>query len=78
MPCQYACKYGDGSSTSGYFVSDNIHLAKVSGNGQTTILNGNVTFGWVFMFSLSIRKHKVLKGKENHNKLFSSFYRLSD
>ncbi|XP_023739106.1 aspartic proteinase 36 [Lactuca sativa] len=45
MPCQYACKYGDGSSTSGYFVSDNIHLAKVSGNGQTTILNGNVTFG---------------------------------
>ncbi|KAL4578838.1 hypothetical protein LXL04_014969 [Taraxacum kok-saghyz] len=45
MLCPYACKYGDGSSTSGYFVTDAIHIAKVSGDGQTSILSGNVTFG---------------------------------
>ncbi|XP_071702250.1 aspartic proteinase 36-like [Rutidosis leptorrhynchoides] len=45
MLCAYAVAYGDGSSTSGFFVTDNIKLSQVSGNRQTTSMSGNVTFG---------------------------------
>ncbi|XP_047328464.1 aspartic proteinase 36-like [Impatiens glandulifera] len=43
--CPYTVTYGDGSSTAGYFVKDIVQLDKPSGNLQTTILNGSVSFG---------------------------------
>ncbi|KAM0043565.1 putative nepenthesin [Helianthus debilis subsp. tardiflorus] len=45
MYCSYSVKYGDGSSTTGYFVRDTIQLDRVSGNLQTTFLNGSIAFG---------------------------------
>lgn len=43
--CQYGVTYGDGSSSLGYFVKDNIQLDRASGNLQTTPMNGSVAFG---------------------------------
>lgn len=37
--------YGDGSTTTGYFVSDSLQYNQVSGDGQTRYGNGSVTFG---------------------------------
>lgn len=45
MLCNYNIAYGDGSTTSGYYVKDNIQLDKVTGNHQTTSTNGTVIFG---------------------------------
>ncbi|KAH9606743.1 hypothetical protein KSS87_009526 [Heliosperma pusillum] len=45
MLCLYEVTYGDGSSTSGYFVEDTFHYDKVTGNQQTTIGNSSVVFG---------------------------------
>ncbi|KAI3802349.1 hypothetical protein L1987_30480 [Smallanthus sonchifolius] len=45
MYCSYSVKYGDGSSTAGYFVRDIIRLDRVSGNLQTTFINGSIAFG---------------------------------
>ncbi|KAJ0741843.1 putative nepenthesin [Helianthus annuus] len=45
MLCAYSVTYGDGSSTSGFFVKDNVTLAQVSGDRQTTSMSGNVIFG---------------------------------
>ncbi|KAI7739628.1 hypothetical protein M8C21_000697 [Ambrosia artemisiifolia] len=45
MYCSYSVKYGDGSSTAGFFVRDTVQLDRVSGNLQTTFLNGSVAFG---------------------------------
>lgn len=44
-PCEYQVTYGDGSSTSGYFVKDFIHFDQVSGNLKTTSMNGSIAFG---------------------------------
>ncbi|PKU73443.1 aspartic proteinase-like protein 2 [Dendrobium catenatum] len=44
-PCQYTVLYGDGSSTTGYFVTDNVQYNHVSGNHQTKIATASVTFG---------------------------------
>lgn len=43
--CPYSVVYGDGSSTTGYFVKDTLHFNKVTGNGQTGPTNGSVIFG---------------------------------
>ncbi|KAA8538850.1 hypothetical protein F0562_025542 [Nyssa sinensis] len=43
--CPYRVTYGDGSSTMGYFVKDNVQLDRVSGNRQTTSMNGTIVFG---------------------------------
>lgn len=43
--CPYNVKYGDGSSSSGYFVKDNIQLDRASGNLQTSSMNGTIAFG---------------------------------
>lgn len=43
--CQYNVVYGDGSSTAGYFVKDFVQFDRVSGNFQTTSMNGSVIFG---------------------------------
>ncbi|PKI45096.1 aspartic proteinase-like protein 2 isoform X1 [Punica granatum] len=43
--CEYNVVYGDGSSTSGYFVKDSVHLDQVTGNLQTSSANGTVVFG---------------------------------
>ncbi|XP_042374660.1 aspartic proteinase 36-like isoform X1 [Zingiber officinale] len=45
LPCQYSVLYGDGSSTTGYFVTDTIQYDQVSGNHQTKPVNASVTFG---------------------------------
>ncbi|KAI0492736.1 hypothetical protein KFK09_027012 [Dendrobium nobile] len=44
-PCQYTVLYGDGSSTTGYFVTDNVQYNHVTGNHQTKIATASVTFG---------------------------------
>ncbi|KAH9670733.1 hypothetical protein KPL70_017091 [Citrus sinensis] len=43
--CEYVVTYGDGSSTSGYFVRDIIQLNQASGNLKTAPLNSSVIFG---------------------------------
>ncbi|KAL6976987.1 hypothetical protein U1Q18_025771 [Sarracenia purpurea var. burkii] len=43
--CRYGITYGDGSSTVGYYVRDSIQLDQISGNLQTTPMNGTVAFG---------------------------------
>ncbi|KNA09451.1 hypothetical protein SOVF_153530 [Spinacia oleracea] len=43
MLCQYEVTYGDGSTTSGYFVEDLFQYDKSSGNSQTG--NGSIVFG---------------------------------
>ncbi|KAI3735803.1 hypothetical protein L6452_15318 [Arctium lappa] len=43
--CSYSITYGDGSSATGYFVKDIVQLDRVSGDHQTTSMNGNVAFG---------------------------------
>ncbi|WVZ75419.1 hypothetical protein U9M48_023470 [Paspalum notatum var. saurae] len=43
--CQFRITYGDGSSTTGFFVTDVVQYDQVSGNGQTTPSNASVTFG---------------------------------
>uniref|UniRef100_A0A0E0GZ88 Peptidase A1 domain-containing protein n=1 Tax=Oryza nivara TaxID=4536 RepID=A0A0E0GZ88_ORYNI len=45
LPCEYSVTYGDGSSTTGYFVSDLLQFDQVSGDGQTRPANSTVTFG---------------------------------
>ncbi|KAK3145081.1 hypothetical protein QOZ80_4AG0322760 [Eleusine coracana subsp. coracana] len=45
VPCEYSVMYGDGSSTTGFFVTDALEYDQVSGNGQTRPANGSVTFG---------------------------------
>ncbi|XP_074292358.1 aspartic proteinase 36-like [Silene latifolia] len=45
MACQYEVTYGDGSTTSGFFVEDTFHFNKVTGLNQTTPGNGSVVFG---------------------------------
>ncbi|KAF8677106.1 hypothetical protein HU200_046571 [Digitaria exilis] len=45
VPCEYNVVYGDGSSTTGFFVTDVLQFDQVTGNGQTQPGNGTVTFG---------------------------------
>lgn len=45
VPCEYSVMYGDGSSTTGYFVTDFLQYDQVSGDGQTRHANASVTFG---------------------------------
>ncbi|GAB2272677.1 hypothetical protein Dimus_007500 [Dionaea muscipula] len=45
LSCTYAELYGDGSSSTGYFVKDTIQYDQVSGDLQTTAANGSVSFG---------------------------------
>lgn len=43
--CEFSITYGDGSATSGYFIRDNVHFSRATGNLQTTAMNGSVAFG---------------------------------
>lgn len=45
MPCHFQVSYGDGSSTAGFFVKDNIQFDQVSGDLKTTSMNGSIAFG---------------------------------
>lgn len=47
LPCQYSVLYGDGSSTTGYFVTDVLHYDQVTGDSLTRAANASVTFGYV-------------------------------
>ncbi|MCD7447277.1 hypothetical protein HAX54_026396 [Datura stramonium] len=44
-PCDFQVSYGDGSSTAGFFVKDNIQFDQVSGDLKTTSMNGSIAFG---------------------------------
>ena len=46
-PCLYSITYGDGSSTTGFYVTDVLQYNQVSGNGQTGLANTSITFGCV-------------------------------
>ncbi|PIN01837.1 Aspartyl protease [Handroanthus impetiginosus] len=45
MNCEYSVTYGDGSRTEGYFVRDYFRLDRVTGNLQTSAMNGSIAFG---------------------------------
>uniref|UniRef100_A0A0D9W3I4 Peptidase A1 domain-containing protein n=1 Tax=Leersia perrieri TaxID=77586 RepID=A0A0D9W3I4_9ORYZ len=45
LPCEYSVMYGDGSSTTGFFVSDLLRFDQVSGDGRTRPANSTITFG---------------------------------
>ncbi|XP_021313607.1 aspartic proteinase-like protein 2 isoform X2 [Sorghum bicolor] len=45
VPCEYSVMYGDGSSTTGFFVTDALQFDQVTGDGQTQPGNATVTFG---------------------------------
>ncbi|KAL4193063.1 hypothetical protein AMTRI_Chr06g197470 [Amborella trichopoda] len=45
VACPYGVEYGDGSTTSGFYVQDYIQYERVSGNFQTTPANASVVFG---------------------------------
>ncbi|XP_008794007.2 aspartic proteinase 39-like [Phoenix dactylifera] len=43
--CSYSFQYGDGSSTSGYYVSDTLHFGTRNGNDQTANSSATIVFG---------------------------------
>lgn len=43
--CEYSVTYGDGSRTEGYFVKDYFRFDQVTGNLQTSPMNGSIAFG---------------------------------
>ncbi|KAG6427628.1 hypothetical protein SASPL_111874 [Salvia splendens] len=45
MNCEYAVTYGDGGKTEGYFVRDTFRFDRVTGNRQTSPMDGSVAFG---------------------------------
>lgn len=44
-PCSYSFQYGDGSGTSGYYVSDTLHFDTVIANEQTLNSSATIAFG---------------------------------
>ncbi|XP_062207050.1 aspartic proteinase 36-like isoform X2 [Phragmites australis] len=44
-PCGYTFTYGDGSGTSGYYVSDTMYFDTVMGNEQTANSSASIVFG---------------------------------
>ncbi|XP_073129824.1 aspartic proteinase 36-like isoform X2 [Henckelia pumila] len=45
LNCEYIVAYGDGSRTEGYFVRDFFKLAQVTGNLQSSLMDGYIAFG---------------------------------
>ncbi|KAL0403376.1 UNVERIFIED_CONTAM: Aspartic proteinase-like protein 2 [Sesamum radiatum] len=45
MNCAYTVTYGDGTKTEGYYVQDDFKLDQVTGNHQTSAMNGSIAFG---------------------------------
>ncbi|KAG6389161.1 hypothetical protein SASPL_150620 [Salvia splendens] len=43
--CEYSVAYADGGTTRGYFVRDNFRFNQVTGNLQTSTMDGNIAFG---------------------------------
>ncbi|KAG6391001.1 hypothetical protein SASPL_148747 [Salvia splendens] len=43
--CEYSVAYADGGTTGGYFVRDNFRFNQVTGNLQTSTMDGNIAFG---------------------------------
>lgn len=46
VACPYSVTYGDGSSTTGYFVKDYLSFNQVNGNFHSSPANSTVIFGW--------------------------------
>jgi len=47
--CSYIFQYGDGSGTSGYYVSDTMHLDTIFEGSVSTNSSAPVVFGWALM-----------------------------
>lgn len=47
MSCPYSITYGDGSTTTGFYVKDYLTFNQVNGDLQTTPANSSVIFGSV-------------------------------
>lgn len=45
--CSYTFQYGDGSGTSGYYVSDLLHLQTILEGSMTQNSSASIVFGWV-------------------------------
>lgn len=46
--CSYSFQYGDGSGTSGYYVSDTLYFDTVTESDQTANSSANIIFGYEF------------------------------
>jgi len=46
--CSYNFQYGDGSGTSGYYVSDTLYFDMVTENDQVTNSSATILFGYKF------------------------------
>lgn len=43
--CGFSVNYADGNEIGGYFVRDNFRFNQVTGNLQTSTINGSIAFG---------------------------------
>ena len=43
--CSYTFQYGDGSGTSGFYVSDQIHLDTIVGDSTSSNASASIVFG---------------------------------
>ncbi|KAF1002898.1 hypothetical protein AG4045_004029, partial [Apium graveolens] len=59
--CKYTLEYGDGSTTSGYYVEDVIHIDKVVGSSVISNITALIVFGKNYQLSPDSFSH-YLKG----------------
>lgn len=65
--CQYSVTYGDGSTTTGYYVKDSLQYNQASGDLQTTTANASVIFGWVlFLFTYYMNNIMIIMHQCRH------------
>ncbi|WOL01409.1 aspartic proteinase-like protein 2 isoform X2 [Canna indica] len=62
MPCDYSVRYGDGSSSAGFYVEDVVQYNRVSRDHRTKLVSANVTFGCGAENSGDLGSHKALDG----------------
>lgn len=58
-PCGYTFTYGDGSGTSGYYVSDTMYFDSVMGNEQTANSSASIVFGYSSLEALYLSKFYI-------------------
>jgi hypothetical protein len=58
-PCGYTFTYGDGSGTSGYYVSDTMYFDTVMGNEQTANSSASIVFGYSSLEALYLSKFYI-------------------
>lgn len=59
--CGYSFQYGDGSGTSGHYVSDSLYFDMIMGQSVTTNVSATIVFGYVFSgYYLSLQDIKAM------------------